>query len=104
MRNPTPWHYKDDGFLGCIKGADGKFIFGGEPCEGRIEPDDANMLFAIRVVNSHEALLEALKTSYQYYNQIANTPDADGYVVAPDSLTRVILRKMREAIAQAEGK
>lgn len=59
--------------------------------------------FIVRAVNSHEALIATVKTAYTYFNVIANTPDKEGYVVAPDSMTRVILRKMHEAIAQAEG-
>lgn len=58
----------------------------------------------VRAVNSHEANVEALKTAYTYFNALANIPDKDGYVVAPDSMTRVVLRKMNEAIAKAESK
>ncbi len=65
---------------------------------------EGNRKACIRAVNSHDELVEALKTAYQFFNTEANTPDKDGYTVAPDSIVRVVLRKMNQAIAKAEGK
>lgn len=50
----------------------------------------------------HEEVIEALKIAYQFFNTEANTPDKDGYTVAPDSAVRVVLRMMKQAIVNAE--
>jgi hypothetical protein len=66
--------------------------------------NSAEAEYASRAVNAHEELVQALKVAYQFFNTEANTPDKDGYVTAPDSMVRVVLRKMNQALATAEGK
>lgn len=54
--SPEPWGHFDNGFDGGIVSlADGqrnKFIFGGEPFEGRVEADDPDVRRAIACVNA----------------------------------------------------
>ncbi len=89
-----------------VNNAPDKFIvtdklFGGNVFAVCTDEKTANKIADI--LNTHEALVEALKTAYQYFNTLANTPDKEGYVIAPDSIERVVLRKMNEAITNAEA-
>lgn len=55
---PTPWTIFDDGFYGFVKDANGISIFGGEPCEGRVDATDKDIVALIKTIN---ALGEFLK-------------------------------------------
>lgn len=68
-----------------------------------VEQRQGNAAFIVRAVNSHEELMEAIKVAYQFFNTEANTPDENGLVAAGNSVVRVVLRKMKQAIARAEG-
>jgi hypothetical protein len=60
---PGEWHYIDNGFDGYVESDSGVEIFGGEPCEGRIEPDDPNAAFIIAAKAGYRAALDALEAS-----------------------------------------
>lgn len=50
----------------------------------------------------YEELLTASRIAYEFFNREVNTPDENDLVVAPDSMVRVILRKLKQAIVKAE--
>lgn len=54
---PGPWVYVDNGFDGYIMSASEHLIVGGEPAEGRIEPDDPNADFIAHSRQDIPALL-----------------------------------------------
>ena len=54
---PGPWAYVDNGFDGYIMSASEYLIVGGEPAEGRIEPDDPNADFIAHSREDIPALL-----------------------------------------------
>ena len=64
--------------------------------EMSISEAQANAEFIVRAVNSHDELVEALKTMYGYFNDI---------VIHDDQKTSdFILECAREALAKAESK
>ena len=58
---PGPWVYVDNGFDGYIMSASEYLIVGGEPAEGRIEPDDPNADFIAHSREDIPALLAEVK-------------------------------------------
>jgi hypothetical protein len=50
--NPAPWSILDDGFFGYVVDATGRYIFGGEPHEGRVSEDDPEIVALVDVINS----------------------------------------------------
>ena len=50
--HPAPWGIFDNGFSGYVVDANGEWMFGGEPCEGRISADDKDIVALIDVINS----------------------------------------------------
>lgn len=93
--SPLPWTYKDEhGFTGAIFDADGKMVFGGDPCEGRIEPDDENMKLTLRAVNSHEELLETVKGLLEYVGTGTFANEGD----------RQLRAEVMALVAKAEGR
>ena len=100
---PLPWVAKGDGRIAAPT-QDGLTVPIVAKVQGLAEEVAADTAFIVKAVNSHEAMLEALGVAYQFFNTEANTPDKNGFTVAPDSAVRVVLRKMRQALTQAEGK
>lgn len=102
QHTPTPWRYQGELSNGKIMQhiytAEGKY---GHPASCEKEVDAA---FIVRAVNAHAELLEALKTAYGFFKVEADRPDEEGRTVAPDSVVRMVLRKMNQAIAKAEGR
>lgn len=62
---PGPWAYVDNGFDGYIMSASEHLIVGGEPAEGRIEPDDPNADFIAHAREDVPALLAEVKRLVQ---------------------------------------
>jgi len=61
---PTlPWVYVDDGFDGYIAPENNKtdWLFGGEPCEGRIEGNEPETLFVLAASTALPRALEIIK-------------------------------------------
>ena len=50
--HPAPWSIFDNGFDGYVVDANGHFIFGGEPCEGRVDAEDKEIVALVDVINS----------------------------------------------------
>ena len=50
--HPAPWGFFDNGFDGYVVDANGRWIIGGEPCEGRVDKDDKEIVALIDVINS----------------------------------------------------
>lgn len=63
-----------------------------------------NAGYALRAINSHEELLEALINCVLDLKREYLTPDKDGYTLAPDSVYLEKVRLYEKAIAKAEGK
>lgn len=55
---PGPWIYKDNGHDGVIYDASGEWVTGGEPSDGRIEPDDQNLPLLLAARTALPALLD----------------------------------------------
>ena len=60
---PGGWYYVDNGFDGYVASSSGGTIFGGEPGEGRIEPDDPDASFVIAAKAGYRAALDALEAA-----------------------------------------
>lgn len=56
--HPTPWTIFDNGFDGYVKDATGNFIFGGEPCEGRVSKTDKDIVALVKTINALGELLK----------------------------------------------
>lgn len=65
--------------------------------------DDFSCMDVYRAVHANEELIDALCVAYQFFSHEANMPDAKGLTVAPDSVERIVLRKMWQAITKATG-
>lgn len=50
--HPAPWSIYDNGYDGYVADANGCWIFGGEPCEGRVSEDDPEIVALVDVINS----------------------------------------------------
>ena len=50
--HPAPWSFYEKGIDGYVQDADGKFIFGGEYCEGHVSKDDPEIVALVDTVNS----------------------------------------------------
>lgn len=95
-RTPAPWTYKDNGFDGCIYDANGDFVCGGEPSEGRIERKLGQ--FIVRAVNAHE---ELLSLAYELRDQLNHE---DKCPARHSGECLCIVFRVNQAIAKAEGK
>ncbi len=64
---PGEWTYHDNGFDGgiCLKiqahEKSVSYIFGGEPCEGRIEPDDPDAALVVAMRNALPEMLDEVE-------------------------------------------
>ena len=50
--HPAPWGFFTNGCDGYVVDANGKFIFGGEKCEGYVSKDDREIVALVDVINS----------------------------------------------------
>lgn len=50
--HPAPWGFYERGIDGYVHDANGKFIFGGERCEGFVSKDDLEIVALVDTVNS----------------------------------------------------
>ena len=50
--HPAPWSFFENDIDGYVKDANGKFIFGGERCEGFVSKDDPEIVALVDTVNS----------------------------------------------------
>ena len=50
--HPAPWSFYEKGIDGYVQDANGKFIFGGEYCEGHVSKDDLEIVALVDTVNS----------------------------------------------------
>lgn len=50
--HPAPWSFYEKGIDGFVQDANGKFVFGGEYCEGFVSKEDLNIVALVDTVNS----------------------------------------------------
>jgi hypothetical protein len=50
--HPAPWSFYEKGCDGYVQDANGKFVFGGEYCEGYVSKEDAEIVALVDTVNS----------------------------------------------------
>jgi len=64
----------------------------------------ANMNLILRACNSHEELVEALKTANRVLSHLNDVPAADPLKYIPTSAIKEAYQKTKQAIAKATGK
>lgn len=92
---PGPWEYRDNGFDGGVYAAN-EILFGGEPCEGRIEPDDPNAAFIAHARTDIPYLLVEIERLTKEHNAMKQS--CDGLRASHDNL----YARLRELTARAE--
>lgn len=69
---PAPWRYFNNGFDGGITGSSNletnypPLVFGGEPCEGRLEGDEDDTLLTIAMRNALPGLLAEVRAAREW--------------------------------------
>lgn len=73
-----PWVYVDDGFAGYIASKGSKeWLFGGEPCEGRIEGNEPETLFVLAASSALPRALEIIKEQAARIEKLERGKDND---------------------------
>lgn len=84
--SPGPWKYYDDGFDGMIKDAEGKIVAGGEPREGRLEPDNPNQILITRSRTIIPELCDALEAANA---EVERLKDVNCWISVADRLPEI---------------